>query len=767
MRWWFLLPLVLSCHKTPPAGEDVVSPADVAPEVPVSFTPDPVEDGLVVRLFDAEAPPPGSDPLTRPPATPLDAAAATALLARMPALEADPTDVTELALRQGPQPPPRTGASVQTGFPGTPTPVPGATPGPLAVLRHAPDGEVPLAPHLSVTFSEPMVAVTSQDEAARTVPVKLAPEVPGAWRWLGTKTLIFEPTTRFPMATAFTVDIPAGTTSITGSPLKEAAHWTFGTPAPKVIVSGPVNGTSVVDSPPLQPTFWFVFDQKVDPVAVLPSIGLTAGRGPPLALRLATAEELTAVQALKGAAYAADRVVAVVPVTPLPLNTEATVAIAAGAPSAEGPRTMVQARSWRLRTYGPLAVTDSECGWDGCHPGDGFSIRLTNALDTLVFDPTTVRLEPPVPGVNIVASGNSLWISGETRGRTTYTVTLPAALRDVYGQSLGKDVARTFNVGAAERQLTGPPGGLVVADPASPPKISVWTVNERALKVSIHRVKPTDWDRYGDWLQDERTQGVPGEALATLTVPVKEDPDNRVETTIDLTPYLRNQVGHFIVRVNQTNPPREEWRRQSWNGWVQVTGIGLTAFVDGDRVLAWASELGTGKPLAGVALALGPDGARGETAADGMGNLALAANRTTLLVATRGTDTAFVPASEYPSRWSGWNRADRSPDLRWYLASDRGLYRPGETVHFKGWMRVADGADVVLPDPMIRAVKWTLRSSLGNPLAEGTAEVSSTGALDVTVALPKTPDLGSASLLVEPVGSWSGNPGSTAVDIED
>ncbi len=129
--------------------------------------------------------------------------------------------------------------------------------------------------------------------------------------------------------------------------------------------------------------------------------------------------------------------------------------------------------------------------------------------------------------------------------------------------------------------------------------------------------------------------------------------------------------------------------------------------------------------------------------------------------------TRRLPASEYPSRWSGWNRASRSPALSWYLASDRGLYRPGETVHFKGWMRVADGATVTLPEPMIRAVKWTLRSSLGNPLSEGTAEVSSTGALDVTVALPKTPDLGSATLLVEPVGSWSHNAGATSVDIEE
>ena len=765
MRWWLLLPLLLSCHKTPPAPE-AVSSAAPAPEVPVSFTPDPTLDGLVVRLSDADAPPPGSDTIARPETTPLDAAAAAALLARMPALETDPADVTDFALRQGPQPPPRTGASVQTDFPGNPTALPTAPPGPLTILRHAPDGEVPLAPHLSVTFSEPMVAVTTQDEAAKTVPVTLSPMVPGQWRWLGTKTLIFEPTTRFPMATAFTVEVPAGTKSVTGSPLKEAARWTFGTPAPALVASGPGGPGNDVQGQPVTPTVWFAFDQKVDPAAMLPSISIRAGKTL-AALRLATDEERAKIPELKGGSYAVDRVVAVVPVAPLPLDTNTTVLLASGAPSAEGPRTTTQPVAWNIRTYGPLKVTGSECGWDGCRPGDTFSIQLSNTVDAAKFDPTSVRLNPPVPGVAISTGGNSVWISGETRGRTTYTVTLPAALTDVYGQTLGKDAPVTFNVGAAERQLTGPPGALVVADPVGKPKISVWTVNERSIRVAIQRVKPADWDAYGEWLQDDRNRSLPGASVATLTVPVKDDPDNRVETTIDLAPYLKNELGHFIVRVTQSNPPRDEWRRQSWTGWVQVTRIGLTAFLDGDRVLTWANALGTGKALPGVAVHLGPDGARGETAADGLASLALGENQSSLVVATQGADTAFVPASEYPSRWSGWRRAVRGPALRWYLASDRGLYRPGETVRFKGWVRGADGATVTLPDPMVRSVKWTLRSSIGNPLSEGVAEVSSTGAIEVKVELPKTPDLGSASLLVEPVGTWSDNGGYASIDIQE
>src|SRR5206468_5337693 len=102
----------------------------------------------------------------------------------------------------------------------------------LRVLRFMPEGKVPLAPELSVTFSQPMVAVTSQGDAAGVQPVKLAPQPPGNWRWIGTRTVLFDPQIRFPMATTYTVEVPAGTKSATGNVLKDAAKFTFETPPP-------------------------------------------------------------------------------------------------------------------------------------------------------------------------------------------------------------------------------------------------------------------------------------------------------------------------------------------------------------------------------------------------------------------------------------------------------------------------------------------------------------------------------------------------------
>src|SRR6185369_16807393 len=110
---------------------------------------------------------------------------------------------------------------------------------PLDVLRYSPEGDVPLAPQLSITFSRPMVSLSSQEEAAANVPVELSPQPPGKWRWLGTRTLVFEPTGRFPMATQYSVTVPAGTKSTGGRTLANPKTWTFTTPPPTIVQSYP------------------------------------------------------------------------------------------------------------------------------------------------------------------------------------------------------------------------------------------------------------------------------------------------------------------------------------------------------------------------------------------------------------------------------------------------------------------------------------------------------------------------------------------------
>src|SRR5262245_1798134 len=75
-------------------------------------------------------------------------------LRRLPPIKPDPSDVQEFALREGSLPPPRTGNMIQVSFPAANNaPIDPVTAGPLEVVRYSPEGSVPNAPELSVTFS--------------------------------------------------------------------------------------------------------------------------------------------------------------------------------------------------------------------------------------------------------------------------------------------------------------------------------------------------------------------------------------------------------------------------------------------------------------------------------------------------------------------------------------------------------------------------------------------------------------------------------------
>lgn len=690
------------------------------------------------------------------------------VLQRMPPLKTDAADVQDFALRERSLPPPRAGATVLNAFPADESrraPDADAS-GELRVLRYTPQGEVPLAPQLSVTFSQPMVAVTSQDDAARTQPVRMSPQVPGRWRWLGTKTLIFDPEgQRLPMATEFTASIPAGTRAAAGGSTKTNVSWKFSTPAPKLLNKYPVDGPARRD-----PVIFLAFDQRIDPEAVLRTVRVNAA-GRALRLRLASEAEVNADRVVKGLAqnagdgrWLALRAVGESGETRdvLPQSTGVNVSVGPGTPSAEGPRTTTAAQTFSFVTYGALRVTGSQCGYQKrCSPQDYWRIDFSNPLDRDAFDPAQVKIEPEVPNANVNVYGQTIYINGAKRGRTTYKVTLAPNLRDEFGQTLGASAPLTFNVGAADPALFST-GSFVVLEPSNDPRLSVYTINHPSLKVSLYSVAPEDYERYvaymrnvsGYYSNDKRKQTTPpGRLVSTKTVPVSSKPDETVETKIELAPALRRGLGNVYVAVEPTMRMRKD-EREVLRTWVEVTSIGLDAFVDREELVGWATTLKDGRPLAGVEMSIAASVSKGTSGADGIARMRLPekwGTPTGLLVARRGEDVAILPErGDWWSEASDWVRRETTDDLRWYVFDDRKMYRPDEEVSVKGWIRrvgMGKRGDVNALAGAADAVTYTLRDSQGNEITKGTARVNALGGFDLKVKLPPTMNLGTANIM--------------------
>lgn len=752
--------LVLSCRTPAPGPATVVGPSPepvAAPTAPIHFVQDPDLNGLRVRLSDADAPPDGPVRSSVVDSQPLTDAAADRLLSRLPDLPVDPA--VEFALRSSSIPAPRPGVEVEVPFPPDPSDLlpPAVAPGPLRVLRHSPDGEVPVAGQLSVTFSEPMVAVTSHDEASAVRPVQLTPQPEvGAWRWIGTRTLLFDPgTARLPAATEYTVTVPAGTTSAAGKALAEAQTFTFATPAPRVVGWAPT-GYAPTD---LEPVVVVVFDQAIDRADLHAFVRLERGREE-LPTRFATPEEIAAdpVAADLVARVPPDRWIALRPVAPLDRATRYGVVVRRSAPSAEGPRVTDADQDHTFSTYEPLAIVSHGCSYgERCPPDTSFHVEFNNTLDPASIDPRAFASAPVIGNFRAWPSGNWLYLDGIKEGRTPYAITLPAGVTDRFGQTLGTDQVRRFTTGPANKALQGPPGAMVVLDPAGEPTVSVYSTNHKKLRVRAFRVDPTHWDAAGTWessYYDHEGKGgaPPGAPVMNTTLSV-DDEDSLTESVIDLAPHLdADGHGQFLVWVEPTRQPRNRWERHHLLFWVQATDLGLTAAVGGEELLGWATSLQDGTGQADVELSIHPQGSVGSTGGDGLVALPLSPNPTgrQLLVARRGSDVALLPeATHWHQTHPGWKNWNAPNTFAWFTFDDRNLYKPGETVHVKGWVRRTDltrGGGIGGMGAKPGTVEWTLWDPRGAELATGEAPLSETGGWDVVLELPDDANLGYARL---------------------
>ena len=728
--------------------------------------------GLRFRLSKAP-----DQPETKPrskvaAATPLSAFETANILKRMAPIKAEDPDELDFAVRDRTQPPLRTGDTIKVSFPATESVAPNANiaSDPLEVIRYSPEGDVPLAPQLGITFSRPMVALSSQEEAAANVPVQLSPQPPGKWRWLGTRTLEFEPTGRFPMATQYAVTVPAGTKSAAGGTLTKPKSWTFTTPAPTIVQSYP--GKEYTQA---RDTLMFIaFDQRIDPAAMMNSIQVRSGANV-LPVRLATKEEIAANYEVKQLVDAAqnDRWLAFRAVdqqtgeTKLALPSEAniTVEVTAGAPSLEGPLRTKAAQQFSFITYGPLHVTRTECGYQGmCRPNQPTRIWFNNRLNAAAFAASQVHVEPAVPGLKVSVLNETLTLTGPTKANTRYTVTFDPTLRDIFGQTLGREETASFNVEMSSPVLALSVDGMAVLDPAGPRSISLYSINYQQVRISLYGVGPEDWTSFNIFRRQRWYGGtaavaktpLPGRLITTRVVDMKSPADEVVETSIDLTPALHDGLGQVLVAVESIMPASDR-RHDPLLAWVQLTNIGLDAIADNYELLGWASSLVDGAPLSEVQLQILPAGIAGVTTSDGTAHLAFRPKRESLpslLVARRGGDVAFLPES--PEWWgqthTQWQHFEWEDELRWYVFDDRKLYRPGEAVHLKGWLRRISrqkGGDVgLLTGPPLK-LNYSVTDTDDNELTKGDLTLNAFGGFDTAFKLPANVNLGSAKVEFE------------------
>jgi uncharacterized protein YfaS (alpha-2-macroglobulin family) len=179
---------------------------------------------------------------------------------------------------------------------------------------------------------------------------------------------------------------------------------------------------------------------------------------------------------------------------------------------------------------------------------------------------------------------------------------------------------------------------------------------------------------------------------------------------------------------------------------VQFTDIGLMQKSNGKESLVYATSLETGKALAGVRLTMVDSDSKligyGDTDAGGIARvpgavpafvLAEKSGDCTVVECHGGESSVSVPWDINQTYESVWQ-----PQRRTFVFSDRPLYKPGDTAHFKAHTRLLIGDDLSL-DAAPATGRLTIRDPRYRVVVDKEVTFTANGAWADDIALPTGP----------------------------
>ncbi|NNC81328.1 MAG: hypothetical protein HKN94_14390, partial [Acidimicrobiales bacterium] len=276
--------------------------------------------------------------------------------------------------------------------------------------------------------------------------------------------------------------------------------------------------------------------------------------------------------------------------------------------------------------------------------------------------------------------------------------------------------------------------------------------------------QPEDWNSYREWSQqywngfwdeERRSPKAPWNEIMSTREDIDGPEDALIETTVDLSDAVSEAQRHVVILAEPDGMNRDNYRTRPSVIWAQYTDLGIDVISDGQDMLVWTTSLSTGEPVPGVDVAfmdrdLRVRRASVTTGSTGTATVAVpAGDEARMAVATTDDDSAILPDGY-------WRSNPRRDQQIWYVIDDRGMYRPGETVSIKGWVRNLDldGAGQ-LQQSTLTTTSYSVYDARGNDIGSGTTAVSALGGFDFTFDVPAGANLGQASLSVGSNGQHS------------
>jgi alpha-2-macroglobulin len=593
------------------------------------------------------------------------------------------------------------------------------------------------------------------------------PPVKGRARWAESNKIVFEPETRWQPATRVRASVGPRLCAI-GSLDEAAAISAVHEPLRLPYIRADL---SLGKTEPIR----IDFSDEVELDAVRVGVRISRVDKPrvalPFSVTVARAKNTTTL----------DNRFLIHPISAWPRDVELTVSVTK-AMRGQGGAPIENPKDKRLRTWGPQLI-EPRCPRNvhaedcelGVADARGLELRFRNALAGRAVP--RAKVSPAVKGMRMsLDDPRHLVITGDFALGKTYSVTVPAGLRDEHGQVTSTPTTLRYRIGLP------PPSIALGLGPANPERhwgdIDPATTRfDRAqIGITARRVKKVKLslaaipDRRLDAFLRDDVEGLG--ALPTLMEETLEltptGPTQYASVAVDLAARLARlrqdrSRGAFLVTLSAgvlSDPAGHAPEAQQLL--LQVSDLGLTVGQSAKHghELRVAS-LTDGTPVVGATVHAVVIEANASTrlelgATDAAGSLHVAPPpdvssdaKVVLVVETAAGDRCAIAMP-------GWGLDGRRPDpllapnesLLGHVTSERGIYRPGETIHVVAWGKIASPSDPTGRRSLPVGTELVVKLEAKEVVLRKTVAVTAGGKLSTSLKLPEEAAPGSYSVTI-------------------
>ncbi len=579
---------------------------------------------------------------------------------------------------------------------------------------------------ITVSFNRPVVPLVSTDQIGDLPnPLTFEPAIDGKGEWINTSIYMFTPAQPLAGGTTYTAHVIAGLTDVLGATLDDTYTWTFKTLSPEVLNVTPYQGQTNV---PLDNSITIQFSQPMDRASTAEAFMLQY-QGERVRGDLTWSND--------------DRILTFTPSDRLAIDAVYLIALAPNARSASGEATIKEGLSYSFYTvpYPGIASTNPSNGERDVYPGGGATIYFKSPMNTDTFEGKAEIISPEgVTWDPIVYGNSSLTMDFATRPETTYTIRFKRGAEDIYGNVIQTDYTFSFTTARVEPWASLP----------SSDRFSLTNGRRENTRIAMGvNAKPTvafalyqvDTANIGIAIRGyyDDLQKLPqvSTMIRAWTQQLDAGPTQFGVDEVLLASESGGQLpsGVYFLRAIT---PNSSYPQSLTLG---VVTANLTVKRSPNEILVWVTDMESASPIADANVTLyrydGTVLASGKTDADGVLDITGFSQEYVYIVAESETTYGV---------WSAWDTGT-APDTAGNVYTDRPIYRPGETVYFRGVVR--DRQDMEYTVPHAEQVHVQIDVNYGSQsLFDDYLTLSEFGTFNGQVDLPDDVQLGQANISV-------------------